>query len=148
MGYVALSATAMLVFPRLLIAPFLARDAADLDEIVALALSFVQVAALFQLFDGAQAALANMLRGIHDSRWPAVMAIVGYWAIGAPVGVGLAFFTPLRGRGLWIGLAFGLAAVSLQLLARWRRRERSGFLLEAQSATAPAGRRTPTALAD
>jgi hypothetical protein len=49
---------------------------------------------------------------------------------------------------LWIGLAFGLAAVSLQLLARWRRRERNGFLLEAQSAAAPAERGTPIALAD
>ena len=89
-----------------------------------------------------------MLRGVHDSRWPAVMAIVGYWAIGAPVGVGLAFFTPLRGRGLWIGLACGLAATSLQLLARWRGRERSGFLLAARATSAPAERRSPTALAD
>jgi MATE family multidrug resistance protein len=126
-AYVGLSATIMLVFPRLLIAPFLARDAVDHDQIVALALSFLQIGALFQIFDGAQAALANMLRGVHDSRWPAVMAIVGYWVIGAPIGVGLAFFTPLGGRGLWIGLACGLAAVSLQLLARWRGRERRGF---------------------
>jgi len=76
MGYVALSATAMLAFPRLLIAPFLAHDTADLDKIVAQTLSFLQIAALFQLFDGAQAALANMLRGVHDSRWPAAMAVV------------------------------------------------------------------------
>ena len=129
MAYVGLSAATMLAFPWLLIAPFLAHDAAELDQIVALALSFVQIAALFQIFDGAQAALANMLRGVHDSRWPAVMAIVGYWAIGAPVGVGLAFLTPLAGRGLWIGLAFGLAAVACQLLVRWRRRERRGFSL-------------------
>ena len=88
MAYVALSATTMLAFPRLLIAPFLSRDAANLDEIVALALSFLRIAAMFQLFDGAQAALANMLRGVHDSRWPMMMALVGYWAIGAPVGVG------------------------------------------------------------
>jgi MATE family multidrug resistance protein len=148
MAYVALSATTMLVFPRLLIAPFLSRGAANLDEIVALALSFLQIAALFQLFDGAQAALANMLRGVHDSRWPAVMAIAGYWAVGAPIGVGLAFFTPLRGRGLWIGLACGLAATSLQLLARWRRAERSGFLQSAVATGAISARRSPAALAD
>ena len=138
MAYVALSAATMFAFPRLLIAPFLSRDAANLDEIVALALSFLQIAALFQLFDGAQAALANMLRGVHDSRWPAVMAIVGYWAIGAPVGVGLAFFTPLQGRGLWIGLACGLAATSLQLLVRWRSAERKGFLRTPGPIVAPA----------
>jgi MATE family multidrug resistance protein len=130
-AYVALSATIMLVFPRLLIAPFLASDGANLSEIVALAVSFLQVAAIFQIFDGGQATLANMLRGVHDSRWPMVMALAGYWAVGAPIGLGLAFLTPLRGLGLWIGLACGLAVVALQLLWRWRSRERRAFLLQA-----------------
>ncbi len=126
-AYVALSASTMLAFPRLLVAPFLSSDAPGAAEIVPLALAFLRVAALFQLFDGAQATLANMLRGVHDSRWPMMMALLGYWAIGAPIGLALAFLTPLRGLGLWIGLACGLAAVSLQLLWRWRRKERGGF---------------------
>ena len=127
MAYVALSASTMLAAPRLLIAPFLTVDAPENAEIVTLALSFLRVAAIFQMFDGAQAALANMLRGVHDSRWPMMMALIGYWAIGAPVGLALAFATPLRGLGLWIGLACGLAAVALQLLQRWRGKERRGF---------------------
>ncbi len=127
MAFVALSASTMLAAPRLLIAPFLAPERAENAEIVALALSFLRVAAIFQMFDGAQAALANMLRGVHDSRWPMMMALIGYWAIGAPIGVALAFLTPLRGLGLWIGLACGLAAVALQLLWRWRGKGRSGF---------------------
>lgn len=127
MAYVALSASTMLAAPRLLIAPFLAADASEKTEIVALALSFLRVAAIFQMFDGAQAALANMLRGVHDSRWPMIMALLGYWAIGAPIGLALAFATPLRGLGLWIGLACGLAAVALQLLWRWRGKTRRGF---------------------
>ena len=126
-AYVALSASAILAVPRLLIAPFVASDAPGAIEIVPLALAFLRVAAIFQLFDGAQAALSNMLRGVHDSRWPMMMALIGYWAIGAPIGVALAFLTPLRGLGLWIGLACGLAAVSLQLLWRWRRKELRGF---------------------
>jgi multidrug resistance protein, MATE family len=127
LAYVAVSASTMLAFPRLLIAPFLPADAPGRAEIVALALSFLRIAAIFQLFDGAQAALANMLRGVHDSRWPMMMALVGYWAIGAPIGLALGFLTPLAGLGLWIGLACGLAAVALQLLWRWRGRERRGF---------------------
>ncbi|HEY1943841.1 MAG TPA: MATE family efflux transporter [Roseiarcus sp.] len=126
-AYVALSALTMLAIPRLLVAPFIADDAPGAEEIVPLALAFLRIAAIFQLFDGAQAALTNMLRGVHDSRWPMMMALVGYWAIGAPIGLALAFLTPLRGLGLWIGLACGLAAVSLQLLWRWRRKERGGF---------------------
>ena len=65
----------------------------------------MQIAALFQLADGAQAALSNMLRGVQDSRVPMAMALVGYWLIGAPTGVALGFLTPLGGVGLWIGLA-------------------------------------------
>jgi MATE family multidrug resistance protein len=128
-AYVALSATTMLVFPRLLIAPFLARDGADVSEIVTLALSFVQIAAIFQIFDAAQATLANMLRGVHDSRLPMLMALCGYWLVGAPIGLALGFLTPLAGLGLWIGLACGLAVVALQLLLRWRGHERRGFFL-------------------
>ena len=128
MAYVALSALMMLAFPRLLVAPFIASDAPGANEIVPLALTFVRVAAIFQLFDGAQAALVNMLRGVHDSRWPMMMALLGYWAIGAPIGLALGFLTPLKGLGLWIGLACGLAAVSLQLLWRWRRKEKRGFI--------------------
>ena len=68
-----------------------------------------------------------MLRGVHDSRVPLAMALAGYWAIGAPFGVALGFLTPLRGLGLWIGLAVGLAAVSGLLLLRWLGKERRGF---------------------
>ncbi|MBV8473379.1 MAG: MATE family efflux transporter, partial [Hyphomicrobiales bacterium] len=127
-AYVALSAATMIALPRPLIAPFIRDDAPGAVEIIPLALAFLRVGAIFQLFDGAQAALANMLRGVHDSRWPMMMALIGYWAIGAPIGVALAFLTPLKGLGLWMGLACGLAAVSLQLLLRWRRKERLGFI--------------------
>ena len=117
----------MFAFPRLLISPFIATEAPANAAIVALALSFLRIAAIFQVFDGGQAALANMLRGVHDSRWPMVMALTGYWGIGMPIGLALGFLTPLRGLGLWIGLAIGLAAVALLLLARWRGKERRGF---------------------
>jgi len=138
LAYVALSASAMLGAPRLLIAPFLDAAAPGAAEVVPLAVAFLGIAAIFQLFDGAQAALSNMLRGVHDSRWPMMMALLGYWAVGAPIGLALAFLTPLRGLGLWIGLACGLAAVSLQLLWRWRRKERLGFLERPRSpASAP-----------
>src|SRR5271170_649832 len=127
MAFVAVSAGAMFAFPRLLISPFISTEAPANAAIVALALSFLRIAAIFQVFDGGQAALAGMLRGVHDSRWPMVMAMTGYWAIGMPTGLALGFLTPLRGLGLWIGLAIGLAAVALLLLARWRGKERRGF---------------------
>ena len=125
--YAALSATAMIAAPRLLIAPFIDVDAPENANAVAIAVAMLKVAALFQVFDASQCALANMLRGLHDSKWPFVIAILGYWAIGAPVGLALGFLTPLGGVGVWIGLATGLAVVAVLLLLRWIGKERRGF---------------------
>ncbi len=128
MAFVAASAATMFAAPRQLISIFISTEAPGNAAIVALALSFLNIAAIFQVFDGAQGVLANMLRGVHDfalACW--CMALAGYWAIGAPVGMALGFLTPLRGLGLWIGLAVGLAAVSVLLGLRWLGKARRGF---------------------
>ena len=96
---------------------------------VGLAVALLKIAAIFQIFDCSQATLANMLRGVHDSRMPLVIALIGYWAIGAPVGVALGFATPLGAVGVWIGLALGLAVVAVLLMSRWLGKERRGFLV-------------------
>ena len=129
MAFVTASAAAMALAPRFIISAFMDIDAPRNAATLGFALSFVRIAAIFQLADGAQAALSNMLRGVQDSRVPMAMAMVGYWVIGAPTGFVLGFFTPLEGVGLWIGLAVGLAVVSLMLFVRWRAKERAGFQL-------------------
>ena len=95
---------------------------------VGLAVALLRVAAVFQLFDASQVALANMLRGLHDSRWPLVIALFGYWGVGAPIGLALGFLTPLGGVGVWIGLASGLAVVATLFMGRWLAKERRGFV--------------------
>jgi multidrug resistance protein, MATE family len=125
--YAALSAAAMVAAPRLLIAPFIDVDAPENANAVAIAVALLKVAALFQVFDATQCTLANMLRGLHDSKWPFVIAILGYWAIGAPIGLALGFLTPLAGVGIWIGLATGLAIVAVLLMLRWLGKERRSF---------------------
>jgi multidrug resistance protein, MATE family len=127
LAFMVLSASTMLLFPKALMSVFIDVAAPKNAEIVERAGAFLIVAALFQIFDGAQAVAAGMLRGVHDARTPMLIALFGYWGIGLPVGAGLAFLTPLAGVGLWIGLACGLACVSALLLARWRLRERAGF---------------------
>ena len=125
--FAVFSATAMIGAPRLLIAPFIDIDAPANAATVGLAVALLRVAAVFQLVDASQVALANMLRGLHDSRAPLIIALLGYWAIGAPVGVALGFATPLGAVGVWIGLASGLAVVAILLLTRWLKKERRGF---------------------
>ena len=127
LAFMVLSASTMLLFPKTLMSVFIDVAAPGNADIVERAGAFLIVAALFQIFDGAQAVAAGMLRGVHDARTPMLIALFGYWGIGLPVGAALAFLTPLAGVGLWIGLACGLACVSALLLARWRLRERAGF---------------------
>ena len=125
--FALLSAATMLAAPRLLIAPFMDVAAPENQPAVTIATTLLGIAALFQIFDASQAMLANMLRGIHDSRVPLLIALLGYWAIGAPVGLVLGFLTPLGAVGVWVGLALGLAVVAVLLLLRWLGKERRGF---------------------
>ena len=83
-----------------------------------MAAALIPIAAVFQVFDGAQAVAAGVLRGSADTRVPAALALVGYWLAGLPLGAWLAFRNGLGPRGLWWGLSLGLALVALLLLAR------------------------------
>jgi multidrug resistance protein, MATE family len=123
-GFMVFTALAMITAPRLLIAGFLdLRDPAN-AAVVSTAVTFLAFAALFQVADGAQAVGAGMLRGLHDTRAPMLLAAFGYWAVGMPLGLTLAFPAGLGGAGIWIGLCAGLAVVALLLLRRWLWRER------------------------
>jgi multidrug resistance protein, MATE family len=127
-GFMALMALTLLLFPGTFIGIFIDRDLAENARVVELARSFLLVAAVFQIVDGAQVVGAGMLRGLHDTRMPMVFALFGYWVIGIGVGTGLAFWGGMQGVGIWIGLASGLAVVSILMLIRWRARERLGLL--------------------
>lgn len=127
-GFMAAMALCMWVMPHRLITLFLADVPAN-ATVIALAVSFLKVAAAFQLVDGAQVIGAGMLRGLHDTRWPLVFALVGYWVVGLGIGTWLAFGADWKGVGIWIGLAAGLAAVAVLMLWRWIRREALGLTL-------------------
>ena len=131
-GFMGVMALAILVSPRTLATQFLTDIPANAATI-ALAVSFLKVAAAFQLVDGAQVIGAGMLRGLHDTRWPLIFALVGYWVVGLGIGAWLAFAADWRGVGIWVGLASGLAAVAALMLARWLARERLGLTRGVQS---------------
>jgi MATE family multidrug resistance protein len=65
---------------------------------------------------------AGILRGAGDTRASLVVNIVGFWFIGLPTSLVLAFHLGFGPRGLWWGLVVGLSAVAVFLLARiaWR----------------------------
>lgn len=123
-SFMALMGLVMIVWPHLLISAFIDLDDPGNAHVIALAVSFLVFAALFQVFDGAQAVAAGMLRGLHDTKVPMIYAGLGYWGIGLPLGLLLAFHFGFAGVGIWIGLSSGLAVVAVLLLARWLRRDR------------------------
>jgi multidrug resistance protein, MATE family len=125
-GFMGAMALIMWSIPRRLVTLFLTDVPAN-AAVIGLAVSFLKVAAAFQLVDGAQVIGAGMLRGLHDTRWPLIFALFGYWGVGLGIGAWLAFGADWKGVGIWIGLASGLAAVAVLMLARWLLRDRIGL---------------------
>jgi MATE family multidrug resistance protein len=128
MGFMVFTASLMLFAPHLLLSAFLDLGDPKNAPVIGFAASFLVMAAIFQLADGAQAIGSGMLRGLQDTRVPMIYAGLGYWGVGLPLGAMLAFSTSLRGIGIWIGLATGLAVVALLMLWRWIRRDRLGLV--------------------
>jgi MATE family multidrug resistance protein len=123
-AFMATMALIMLTFPHLLIAGFIDLGDPANAAVVATAVTFLSLAALFQIVDGAQAVAAGMLRGLHDTAKPMVLAAIGYWGVGLPLGYLLAFPGGLGGVGIWLGLFCGLASVAVMLVIRWMLRSR------------------------
>jgi MATE family multidrug resistance protein len=113
-AFMSVSAVVFLVFGR-----ELASILSDRPEVLAASVPLVHIAAVFQIFDGAQAVGAGALRGIGDTRFIQIANIVGYYAIGLPIALLLAFVAGQAERGLWWGLTAGLVAVAVALYARF-----------------------------
>jgi MATE family multidrug resistance protein len=91
---------------------------------IEMAAMLLPIAAAFQIADGTQVVGAGILRGTADTRFPAIIAFTGYWVVGLPAGLVLAFPLGLGPRGLWWGLTLGLASVALMFVTRIRVRFR------------------------
>jgi MATE family multidrug resistance protein len=115
MGFMSITALLFLLAPRALAALFTS-DAG----VIAVAGVLIPVAGVFQIFDGAQAVGAGVLRGLGDTRAPLIGMIAGYWLIGLPVSLALGFHTHLRAAGLWWGFVASLSIVALFLALRIR----------------------------
>lgn len=127
-GFAFCSGALLILMPRTLVSAFLDISDPANARTASLAVSFIAIAALFQLVDAAQAVGAGVLRGVQDTTVPMIFALVGYWVVGIGVGTLLAFPFGMEGVGIWFGLASGLGAVAVLLIIRWSLRERLGLL--------------------
>lgn len=101
--------------------PWLAGGFVKDAGVIALAAHLLVVAAIFQLFDGAQVICSGALRGLADVRVPAVISFIAYWLLAIPGGYALGLHTRLGAVGVWIGLAAGLAIAAVLLARRYLR---------------------------
>jgi multidrug resistance protein, MATE family len=122
-----LGAGTMLAFAALfaLLPEPLARLYTGDREVIAMVALLLPIAAAFQVFDGIQTVGAGILRGAADTTYPAALAFVGFWVIGLPAGLALAYPAGFGAAGLWWGMTVGLAAVSLFLVVRIAQRFRT-----------------------
>nr|WP_319384162.1 MATE family efflux transporter [uncultured Roseibium sp.] len=114
--------------PETLIGLYLDFSDPEALEVLAYGVSFLLVAALFQLADGGQIIGVNNLRGLGDTTIPLLYALFGYWVVGISLSLGLGFLAGWGGVGVWLGLAGGLASVALLANFRFARREELGLV--------------------
>jgi MATE family multidrug resistance protein len=119
-GFMATAALSLWLVPGPIIS-FFTND----ESVLAVGVSLLYVAALFQFFDGLQVTTIGVLRGLGDTRTPMIAALIGYWVLGLPVGWALAFPLGVGIRGLWFGMLVGLLTVGVALLVVWVRRLRA-----------------------
>jgi len=68
--------------------------------------------ALFQVFDGLGVVTGGILRAKGQQTVGAVLNLVGYYVVGIPAGLLLAFYGDMGIYGLWTGLTIALVTVA------------------------------------
>jgi len=120
-GFMALAAVALVLGAEAIALAFLDQGDPQAPDVAVLGASLLLIAALYQLADGVQAVAGGALRGLKDTRVPMLLAALGYWVLGLPLGLLLAGPAGLGPQGVWFGLAAGLGIVAVLMLRRWRR---------------------------
>jgi MATE family multidrug resistance protein len=113
-GVMALCAVLFLVLPGTLTGLF----TSDVEVLALAAGTLLPIAAAFQVFDGLQVVAIGVLRGLGDTRSPLVANIAGFWLLGIPIGLLLAFPLAFGPGGMWLGMVVGLGFVGIALSIR------------------------------
>ncbi len=118
-GWLSVSAVVLWTFGRE-IAALIVEDPA----VIAVAAQIFMIFALFQIMDGVQSTALGALRGLSDTRWPALVSFVAYWVLSLPLGWGLATWGGMGAPGIWAGFFLGLLVAAVALVRRFAARSR------------------------
>ncbi|NRA66443.1 MAG: MATE family efflux transporter [Pseudobacteriovorax sp.] len=115
-GIMALFALVFISIPETLISMFTKEE-----KVVAAALDVIVLCALFQIMDGVQVAAAGVLRGLENTKISLLTNLLGFYFIGLPLAIYLAFTKDLELIGLWIGIAISIVITSILNTFYWRK---------------------------
>jgi MATE family multidrug resistance protein len=80
------------------------------------------IVGVFQIFDGTQITISGALRGLSYTKPLITTMLIGYWLIGIPFGIYLAFELHMQIFGLWAGLAVALFSCAGIFLILFKKR--------------------------
>jgi MATE family multidrug resistance protein len=120
-GFMSAAGLALAFVPR-----WISRLYTPEAAVIAAGAALLRIAALFEIFDGLQVVATGALRGLGDTRTPALAHLAGYWLIGMPVAWLLCFTYGWGVTGIWVGLTSALILIGLILLVAWHREIKSG----------------------
>ncbi|GAB2615698.1 MATE family efflux transporter [Emticicia sediminis] len=112
--FMAVMMLVILLFNRFLVELYISDN-----EVIAIAMKLMLVAAVFQLSDGVQVVSLGILRGISDVNIPTWITMFAYWGLSLPLGYLLAFTLEMDAIGIWFGLLAGLTASAVLLTVRF-----------------------------
>ena len=84
----------------------------DNDNVTNIISQILPLIAVFQLSDGLNCVAGGILRGCGEQRIGASVNFIGYYGLGIPLSLVLAFYYNLGLFGLWIGVSLAVVLVS------------------------------------
>ena len=115
----------ILMFPKSLTEIFVRQTDPLFDAVLLFSVPMLLITAIFQISDSMQAIITAALRGLNDTKMPAIIGLFGYWGVGIGSGTCMAFILDWGPVSIWAGLAIGLFLNAGILLLRWRMRIRA-----------------------
>jgi MATE family multidrug resistance protein len=116
--YSCIAASLFWLIPTPLISLFIDLNAPQNIGVATLAIIFLRICAIFEIFDSLQVILMGILRGFKDTFVPMWLGLFSYWFIGIGAAYMFGFKLDFKGTGIWIGLALGIAASACLLFLR------------------------------
>ena len=128
LGFALIVVAVFVSWPEALIGVFIDSTDAARDQIIAVGVGLLTMAALFQIADGIQVIALGLLRGAQDTRVPMIYAGISYWVVGISAGYAFGIVWGYGAVGIWMGLVFGLSVAAVLLNVRfWTRIQRNEF---------------------